>query len=156
MTYWEDNRPRSESPIDEMESEHLLELAESSIRVLSLANLEECRPSIRHDTCYLIAAILETVRWRRRRKFYKQQDKRMAEENEKERVKKDVKTYFDPETDEETRAQLEASISDEDFDAELNRIKYQEKAFSDMVKQTGERLQRFNKLKAKRVETDTA
>ena len=65
-------------------------------------------------------------------------------------MEKYVQPYFDPATDDEKRAQLEASISDEDFAAVHHQIEYEKKAFSDMVKQTEERLQWFNKLKAKR------
>lgn len=79
-------------------------------------------------------------------------EERKVPEAEQKREEKCVKPYFDPATDDEKRAQLEASISDEDFAAELDTIKYQEKTFSAMVKQTEERLQWFNELKTKRAE----
>lgn len=153
MSHYEDNRPGPESPIDEIESDTLVELAASAVHVLSHADLYECPDTALSNTGWLISAILETVNWREKRAFYEEENQRQAEEKEKEHSEKAVEAYFDPATDDEKRAQLEEFISDEDFAAELHTIKYQEKAFSNMVKQTEERLQRFNALKTKGTET---
>lgn len=156
MSYWEDNRPRPESPIDETESDTLSIWAAAAVRVLAHTNLDECLDDAITDTGDMIATILETVIWRENRKFYEQQDQRNAEEKEKERLKAAVETYFDPATDAAKRAQLEELISDEDFAAELHTIKYQEKTWSLMAKQNEERLKLVNELKAKRTESVAA
>jgi hypothetical protein len=121
MSFYEDNRPGPESPIDEMDTETLVELAASITYVLSHSELDECPEDALRNTGTLITAILETVSWRSKREFYERQDKRDAEQNEQERLREDVETYFDPETDEAKRAQLEESVSEKDIAAVLRQ-----------------------------------
>ncbi len=141
---------------DEMDTETLVELAASTAHVLSHSDLDECPDDALSKTGCLITTILETVSWRSKREFYEQRDKRDAEQSAQKRLREDVETYFDPETDEETRAQLEESISEKDIAAVLSRIEFGKEIRSKIAGLDEGHLKLINKLKDNRAEPATA
>ena len=82
MSYYEDNRPGPKSPIDQLDSETLVDMAAAAVQVLSHSDLEQCPDAAPRRTGWLISTILETVSWRSTREFYEQQDKLKAKRAE--------------------------------------------------------------------------
>ncbi len=88
--------------------------------------------------------------------FKERREQWQEETAAKDQRNRDVAAYLDPATDEETRAQLEDIISDDDITAELDQIKHSAGIFDLMHKRNEKRVQLINSLKAKRAETAEA
>lgn len=71
---------------------------------------------------------------------------------EKKSRREAVRAYFNPDTDDATRAELESLVTDEDIDAELRQLQHQENIWPKMEQLDEGRRELANALKSKRTE----